>query len=153
MTNESNNQPYIHLAGKRYQLNPDQVLTRCGHLYPMDSPQVSRRFEEVTCRTCSDSFRFRRNIRAIKRAEGDLVIPGSEVLTVPEVALELRCSSAHVHNLINGTVKGVQPLPSIRMGRRRVVRRESLDQWMRDNERVTANDMLPPSPDVDAVDA
>lgn len=34
------------------------------------------------------------------------------VLTVPEVARELRCSKAHVHNLINGKVSGARPLPS-----------------------------------------
>lgn len=60
-------------------------------------------------------------------------IPG--VLTVNEVASELRCSRAHVHNLINGHVHGVAPLPALRLGRRHVVRRSSFDEWMKANER------------------
>jgi hypothetical protein len=57
------------------------------------------------------------------------------VLTVPEVALELRCSKAHVHNLINGLVRGVAPLLAIPLGRRRIVRRETLEAWKKDSER------------------
>jgi len=58
-----------------------------------------------------------------------------DVLTVPEVADELRCSKAHVHNLINGRVSGVPPLPAIALGRRRIVRSETLEQWKKDNEK------------------
>ena len=58
-----------------------------------------------------------------------------DVLTVSEVADELRCSRAHVHNLINGRVSGVKPLPAIPLGRRRTVRRESLNEWIASNER------------------
>jgi len=58
-----------------------------------------------------------------------------DVLTVPEVAEELRCSKAHVHNLINGKVSGVaRPLPSLRLGRRRLVRRASFEAWLVTNE-------------------
>jgi excisionase family DNA binding protein len=56
------------------------------------------------------------------------------VLTVPEVASLLRCSKAHVHNLINGKVGGAGPLPCVRLGRRRLIRRESLETWMKTNE-------------------
>jgi hypothetical protein len=59
---------------------------------------------------------------------------GAHVLTVPEVAAELRCSKAHVHNIILGKVHGLPPLPSIALGRRRLVRRASLNQWMDANE-------------------
>lgn len=58
-----------------------------------------------------------------------------KVLTVIEVAQELRCSKAHVHNLINGKVPGTHALPSIALGRRRLVRRESLQFWIESNER------------------
>ena len=58
------------------------------------------------------------------------------VLTVKEVAFELRCSKAHVHNLINGKVHGAPPLPSVSVGRRRLVRRESLQLWIEHNERT-----------------
>jgi hypothetical protein len=80
-------------------------------------------------------------------------IPGSEILTVPEVAQELRCSKAHVHNLINGKVRGVLPLPTIPLGRRRIVRRASLDRWTKDNERIFGGAILSSSPEVDAADA
>jgi excisionase family DNA binding protein len=52
------------------------------------------------------------------------------ILTVPEVAQELRCSKAHVHNLIHGKVPGVRPLPSLWLGRRRLVLRASFNEWI-----------------------
>lgn len=58
----------------------------------------------------------------------------SDILTTIEVAHELRCSKAHIHNLINGKVQGTPPLPSIMLGRRRLVRRASLTQWLVTNE-------------------
>jgi excisionase family DNA binding protein len=56
------------------------------------------------------------------------------ILTVIEVARELRCSKSHVHHLIDGRVRGVPPLPCLWLGRRRVVRRSSLDEWIKANE-------------------
>ena len=73
------------------------------------------------------------------------------ILTVPEVAADLRCSRAHVYNVINGRVAGVSPLPAIAMGRRKLVRRSSLEQWKRTNERLPRSAMLPASLEVDAV--
>jgi hypothetical protein len=75
-----------------------------------------------------------------------------DVLTIFEVARDLRCSKAHVYNAINGKVAGVSPLPAITMGRRKLVRRSSLERWKQANERSAAGHvMLPASPDVDAV--
>jgi hypothetical protein len=77
-----------------------------------------------------------------------------DVLTIAEVAIILRCSKAHVHNLINGAVHDVPRLPAIPLGRRKVVRRGSLSHWTRDLERdVRRSAILPQSPEVDAVDA
>jgi hypothetical protein len=74
------------------------------------------------------------------------------ILTIPEVAAELRCSKAHVYNVINGKVSGVSSLPTITMGRRKLVRRGTLDRWKRANERVqSGNAILSESPEVDAV--
>jgi len=56
------------------------------------------------------------------------------VLTIEETAKELRCSKAHVYNVIAGKVMGVSPLPAIIMGRRKLVRRSALEQWKHDNE-------------------
>ncbi len=58
----------------------------------------------------------------------------AEILTTREVARELRCSKAHVHNIINGKVQGTPPLPTITLGRRRLVRRVSLNEWLLANE-------------------
>ena len=52
------------------------------------------------------------------------------------VAQELRCSKAHVYNVIRGKVDGVSPLPVITMGRRCLIRRSTLDTWMEQNESV-----------------
>lgn len=57
-----------------------------------------------------------------------------EILSAIDVARELRCSKAHVYNAIAGKVSGVSKLPAITMGRRKLVRRSSLEQWKRANE-------------------
>ncbi len=73
------------------------------------------------------------------------------LLTIPEVAADLRCSKAHVYNVINGKVSGVSPLPCIALGRRKLVRRSTLEQWKRANERLAGSAMLSTSLDVGAV--
>ncbi len=54
-----------------------------------------------------------------------------ELLTIPELAKELRCSKTHVSNLIRGKVACVPRLPAICMGRRKLVRRSTLQQLIR----------------------
>jgi excisionase family DNA binding protein len=54
----------------------------------------------------------------------------SQVLTIEDVAEILRCSKAHVSHMINGKVPGVPRLTQLAMGRRKLVLREWLDQWM-----------------------
>jgi len=77
-----------------------------------------------------------------------------DVLTITEVAAHLRCSKAHVYNLINGAVPGVRRLKAMSMGRRKVVRWGELKHWKRDLEQDgRGSGILPPSPEVDAVDA
>jgi hypothetical protein len=51
-------------------------------------------------------------------------------MTVPEVARELRCSKAHMHHVIAGKVSSLPPLPVLRIGRRVLIRQESLRRWM-----------------------
>ena len=53
-----------------------------------------------------------------------------EVLTTREGAQLLRCSKAHFCNLLNGVVPGVPRLPYLRLGRRRLVRKAALVQWI-----------------------
>jgi excisionase family DNA binding protein len=62
------------------------------------------------------------------------------LLTLPEIANELRCSKAHVSHLLNGKVPGVPRLPSIALGRRRLIRRSTFEQWKKMCEAAT----LPP---------
>jgi excisionase family DNA binding protein len=57
------------------------------------------------------------------------VINTDPLLTLPEIAHELRCSKAHVSNLINGKVPDVPPLPAVALGRRRLIRRSTFEQW------------------------
>ena len=56
------------------------------------------------------------------------------VLTICEVARELRCSKAHVHNIVAGKVPNLPPLPVLRIGRRVLVRTVGLNAWMSDLE-------------------
>lgn len=56
------------------------------------------------------------------------------ILTVREAALILRCSKAHLCNVLNGKVAGVPRLPAIRIGRRVLFRRDSLEQWLQEIE-------------------
>ena len=58
----------------------------------------------------------------------------NEILSIAEVAANLRCSKAHVYNAINGKITGVTRLPAINMGRRKLVRRASLENWKSSNE-------------------
>jgi hypothetical protein len=61
------------------------------------------------------------------------------ILSITEVALNLRCSKAHVYNAINGKITGVSQLPAIPMGRRKLVRRCSLESWKVANEMIAAS--------------
>jgi hypothetical protein len=53
-----------------------------------------------------------------------------ELLTIPETAVALRCSKAHVQNILNRRVPGVPPLPHIALGRRKLVMRSTLEDWI-----------------------
>ncbi len=55
---------------------------------------------------------------------------GDGILTVAEAAHELRCSKAHVHNIIHGKVSDLPPLTVLRIGRRVLIRYETLKAWM-----------------------
>lgn len=59
------------------------------------------------------------------------------ILTVTEIAAELRCSKAQVYKLMNGSVKERTVLPHIALGRKRVVRRSSFEAWKAANETAT----------------
>ena len=78
------------------------------------------------------------------------MLPNDEILTVLDVATELRCSKTHVHNAIKGKVAGVSQLPAIHMGRRKLIRRRALELWKTANERNSFDGMIPKSSKIDA---
>ena len=57
----------------------------------------------------------------------------SSILTAQEVAKELRCSKAHVYQLLNGNIKGLTRLPHLALGRKKVVPRIAFERWKLDN--------------------
>jgi hypothetical protein len=57
-----------------------------------------------------------------------------EVLTTREGAAFLRCSKAHFCHLLNGVVAGVPRLPYLQLGRRRLVRKVVLIEWIKQVE-------------------
>lgn len=67
------------------------------------------------------------------------------LLTLATVAKLLHCSKAHVSNVIADRVPGCPPLPAVRLGRRKLVRHESLLIWIERNERASANDDFRPA--------
>jgi excisionase family DNA binding protein len=52
------------------------------------------------------------------------------VMTLKQAAAYLQISKAHLSNVINGKVPGVQPVRCFRMGRRILIKREWLEQWL-----------------------
>lgn len=52
------------------------------------------------------------------------------MLTLSQVAAQLRCSKAHLSNVINGKLLCVPPLPVVRIGRRVLIRPETLQTWL-----------------------
>jgi hypothetical protein len=53
---------------------------------------------------------------------------------IKEVADILRCSKTHALNVIEGKVRGLPKLTHLSLGRRKVVRKDWLDQWMEANK-------------------
>jgi excisionase family DNA binding protein len=61
---------------------------------------------------------------------------GRLLLTLDEVAKELRLSKASVNRLIHGQLAGVPVLATVKLGRRYLVRRESLSRFVEAAEGV-----------------
>jgi hypothetical protein len=56
------------------------------------------------------------------------------ILTINDVATILRCSKTHVSHVLAGKIAGIHKLTHIAMGRRKLVRREWLEEWMETNK-------------------
>ncbi len=75
-----------------------------------------------------------------------------ENLNVVEVASFLRCTRAHVYKLLAGKVAGVPRLECIRVGRRIIVRKAALLDWLTRAEKATTQTCYDPrTPGIDAV--
>lgn len=57
-----------------------------------------------------------------------------EILDVKGAAQVLGCSVSHISNMLNGKVDGVPPIPHVRAGRLRLIRREALMCWFAEQE-------------------
>lgn len=71
-----------------------------------------------------------------------------ELLTSREAAQLLRLSRAHLTHVLQGKVRGLPPLPSVQIGRRRLIRRIALLKWVEQIESasVPSNGQGPPPP-------
>jgi excisionase family DNA binding protein len=54
----------------------------------------------------------------------------SQVLTLKEAAAYLRVSKAHLANVIKGKVAGAPPMRHAPVGRRILIKREWVDDWL-----------------------
>jgi hypothetical protein len=59
-----------------------------------------------------------------------------DVLTLTGIAGILRCSKTHISKVLNGRVTGLPRLAHVALGRRKLVLREWLDQWMETSKRL-----------------
>ncbi len=57
-----------------------------------------------------------------------------KLLDLKTVADRLKCSKGHVSKLINGKVKSMPVLPSVRNGRKRLVIETTLEEYVKNNE-------------------
>ena len=72
-----------------------------------------------------------------------------QLLTPPEVAALLRCSTAHVYKLLNGSVPDVPQIPHVKLGRKKMISLARFEKW-----KVAAGiGILPDDQNSNAVDA
>ena len=58
----------------------------------------------------------------------------SEILDVRGAATFLHCSPSHVSNILNGKIPNLPPIPHVRAGRLRLIRKETLIAWFEAQE-------------------
>ena len=73
-----------------------------------------------------------------------------DLLTLADAAELLHCSKAHIGNAVRGRVLGCTPIPAVSLGRRKLIRRETLRQWIENNELIAHGVKLTTSPVRDA---
>ncbi len=78
-----------------------------------------------------------RNDEPDQRVDETGIVAPPKVLNLAEAAALVRCSRAHLSNVVNGKVHGIPRLPAVRIGRRVLFRRESLERWLQQLESLT----------------
>ena len=73
-----------------------------------------------------------------------------DLLTLADAAKLLHCSKAHVCKAVSGRIRGCTPIPAVSIGRRKLIRRETLRLWIERNERETADATISTLPERDA---
>ena len=58
----------------------------------------------------------------------------NEILDVRGAATYLHCSPSHVSNILNGKIPHLPPIPHVRAGRLRLIRKASLMEWFKAQE-------------------
>ena len=53
-----------------------------------------------------------------------------DLLTLADAAELLHCSKAHVCKAVSGRIQGCPPIPAVSLGRRKLIRRETLRLWI-----------------------
>ena len=66
-----------------------------------------------------------------------------DLLTLADVAELLHCSKAHVCKAVAGRVRGCPAIPAVSLGRRKLVRRETLLGWIEKNEQTASGATIP----------
>ncbi len=69
-----------------------------------------------------------------------------DLLTLADVARLLHCSKAHVGKAVAGRVPGCPAIPAVSLGRRKLVRRETLLSWIEQNEQAASGGTIRISP-------
>jgi excisionase family DNA binding protein len=84
-----------------------------------------------------EARKFVNSMQKPKIIDRDGSVSKDHLLTLAEVAKELRLSKSAVQRLVHGEVKNCPALPSIHIGSRILVRRESLQRFIRAIEQGT----------------
>jgi hypothetical protein len=69
-----------------------------------------------------------------------------DLLTLADAAELLHCSKAHICKAVSGRVQGCPPIPAVSLGRRKLIRRETLRLWIENNERANSGATISTSP-------
>lgn len=61
----------------------------------------------------------------------------SDILDVRAAAAFLHCSPSHLSNILNGKIPDLPPIPHVRAGRLRRIRKDALIAWFKQQEEAS----------------